>query len=107
MDLASWKSKVDKIDIEKLKTVLVDLYKLSNVVDTDVVKKTGYAELVIKVNSTDTNEFVSKTQYNTDKLGIEKKNGNSGKKISDTNGLVKKKKDYNAKLLRYKAKYSV
>ena len=57
MDLASWKSKVDKIDIEKLKTVLVDLYKLSNVLDTDVAKKTGYAELFIKVNSTDTNLF--------------------------------------------------
>ena len=100
MDLASWKSKVDKIDIEKLKTVLVDLYKLSNVVDTDVVKKTGYAELVIKVNSTDTNEFVSKTQYNTDKLGTEKK-----KLVTLTRKYLilmdlLKKIDYNAKLLR-------
>ena len=37
--LASLKTKVDKLDIDKLMTVPVDLRKLSNVVESDVVKK--------------------------------------------------------------------
>ena len=32
-------AKVDRIDINKLKTVSADLSKLNNVVDNDVVKK--------------------------------------------------------------------
>ena len=39
-NLASLKVKVDKIDIDKLKTVLADLCKLSNVVDNNFVWKT-------------------------------------------------------------------
>ena len=46
--LRSLKSKVDELDIGKLKTTPVDLSKLSNVVKTDVVKKTEYSELVKK-----------------------------------------------------------
>ena len=46
--LRSLKSKVDELDIGKLKTTPVDLSKLSNVVKTDVVKKTEYNELVKK-----------------------------------------------------------
>ena len=46
LDLASLKAKVDEIDVEKLKTVSVDLSKLSNVVNNDVVKKTLYGKLV-------------------------------------------------------------
>ena len=38
-DLASLKTEIDKTDVDKLKTVLVDLSKLSNVVNNDVVKK--------------------------------------------------------------------
>ena len=41
-NLAALKTEVDKIDADKLKTVLVDLAKLSNVVNNDVVKKTNY-----------------------------------------------------------------
>ena len=37
--LASLKAEVDKIDVDKLKTVPVDLAKLKNVVKNDVVKK--------------------------------------------------------------------
>ena len=37
-DLASLKAEVDKIDVEKLKTVPVDLSKLSNVLNNDVKK---------------------------------------------------------------------
>ena len=38
-NLAALKTEVDKIDVDKLKTVPVDLAKLSNVVNNDVVKK--------------------------------------------------------------------
>ena len=38
-NLASLKTKVDKLDIDKLMTVPVDLRKLSNVVESDVFKK--------------------------------------------------------------------
>ena len=56
-DLASLKAEVDKIDVGKLKTVPVDLSKLSNVVKNEVVKKTVYDKLVTKVNNIDTNGF--------------------------------------------------
>ena len=39
------------LDINKLGTSPVDLSKLSNVVKNEVVKKTIYDELVIKVNA--------------------------------------------------------
>ena len=38
-NLANLKTEVDKLDIDKLATVPVDLSKLSNVVKNDVVKK--------------------------------------------------------------------
>ena len=66
-DLVSLKTAVDKIDVEKLKTVSVDLSKLSNIVKNAVVKKTVYEKLVAKVNNIDTSEFVLKTKYQTDK----------------------------------------
>ena len=61
-NLASLKTDVDKIDVDKLKTVLVDLVKLSNVVKNDVVKKAQYNKLVTKVDDTDTTDFVKKTK---------------------------------------------
>ena len=57
-DSASLKAEIDKIDVEKLKTVPVDLSKLSNVVNNDVVKKTVYDKLVAKVNNVDNSGFV-------------------------------------------------
>ena len=56
-NLASLKTEVDEIDVDKLKTVPVDLAKLSNVVKSDV-KNTEYNSLVTKVNSIDTTNFV-------------------------------------------------
>ena len=82
-DLVSLKAEVDKLDIEKLGTVPVDLSKLSNTVKNDVVKKTVYDKLVAKVNNIDTSTFVLKTKYDTDKSDLEKKK-------FDTSGLVKK-----------------
>ena len=38
-NLAALKTEVDKLDTDKLKTTPIDLSKLSNVVENDVVKK--------------------------------------------------------------------
>ena len=48
----SWnnlKTKVDDLSVDKLKTVPVDLNKLSNVVDNEVVKNTKFNTLKTKV----------------------------------------------------------
>ena len=63
--------------------VPVDLSKLSDVAKTDVVKKTVYDKLAANVNAIDTNDFVLKTKYDTDK-------SESENKIPDASGLVKK-----------------
>ena len=99
-NLASLKTNVDKLDIDKLVAVPVDLSKLSDKVKHDVVKKTVYNELVAKVNSTDTSEFVLKIRYDTDKLEIEYK-------IPGTSGLVKKKQITMLKSLKQRVKYQV
>ena len=39
LDLAVLKAELDEIDIDQVKTVPVDLSKLRNVVDNDIVKK--------------------------------------------------------------------
>ena len=56
IDLASLKLDVDKLDISKVKIVFVDLYKLSNIVENNAVKKTAYDELVKKVKAIQTND---------------------------------------------------
>ena len=80
---------VDKLDINKLVPVPVDLSKLSDAVK-NAVKKTVYDKLISKVNSIDTRRFALKTKYDTDKSEIENK-------IPDTSGFVKKT-DYNTKI---------
>ena len=65
-NLASLKSDIDALDIEKLKAVPVDLYKLSSVVEKEVVKKTGYDESVKKINvvlTIDNSDLVKKYHY--------------------------------------------
>ena len=59
-NFASLKTEVDKLDIDKLLPVPVDLSKLSDVVKKDV-KKPVYDKLVKKVNNIDTSGFVLKT----------------------------------------------
>ena len=56
--------------------------KISDVVKNDVVKKTVYDKLFVKVNNIDTSGFVSKTMYNTNKSALEKK-------FHNTVGLIK------------------
>ena len=50
----------DKLDIDKLVPIPLDLSKLSDVVKYDVVKKTEYNKLVTKVDDIDTTDFVKK-----------------------------------------------
>ena len=50
-NLANSKNKVHKLDIDNLVPVSVDLSKLSHVVQNQVVKKTMYDKLVVKVNN--------------------------------------------------------
>ena len=83
-DLASLKGEVDKLDIDKLVSVPVDLSKLSDVIK-HVVKKTVHDKLVVKVKNIDTSGFVLKTKDDTNI------------KIPDTIGLFNKT-DYNAKI---------
>ena len=72
INLASIKSEVDKVDIDKLGLVPVDMCKLSDVVKNDVVKKAPYDKLAAEVNKIDTSDFVLKTEYQRDKAELEK-----------------------------------
>ena len=93
-NLATLKTEVEKLDIDKLVPVATDFSKLSNVVKIDVVKKDD--KLVTKVNNINTSDFVLKTKYDTDKSKLENK-------IPDTRGLVKKR-DYNTKITEIEGK---
>ena len=53
-NLASLETEVDKMNVDRLKTVSVDFAKLSNLVKNDVVKKTEYNKVVTKVDNVDT-----------------------------------------------------
>ena len=59
--------------MDKLTTVSIDLSKLSNELNNDVVKKTVFDKLVAKVNNFDNTGFVLETKCNTDKSDLEKK----------------------------------
>ena len=110
-NLAALKTEVDKIDVDKLKTVPVDLAKLSDVVNNDVVKKTDYNTKVTSIESQiagltkntvdnladitkfkaiDTNSFVLKTVLASDVTTLENKIDTVDKKISDISGLATK-----------------
>ena len=79
-NLASLKIDVDKLDIDKLAPVPVNLSKLIDVVKNDVVKETVYDNLVAYFQPIyhnklhiDTNDFVLKANYNADKTKLENK----------------------------------
>ena len=86
-NLATLKSEVDKIDVDKLKTAPVDLAKLTNAIENDLVKKTVYNTKVTsietqiagltkntvdnladitKLKAIDTNSFVTRTKLSAD-----------------------------------------
>ena len=110
-NLAALKTEVDKIDVGKLKTVPVDLTKLSNAVNNDVVKKTDYNTKVTsienqiagvtkstldnladitKLKAVDTSNFVLKTKLASDVTTLENKIDTVDKKIPDISGLATK-----------------
>ena len=117
-NLASLKTEVDKLDIDKLAPVPVDLSKLSDAVKKDVVKKTEYDQLVGKVNNIDTSDFVLKTKYNTGKTKLENKIPNISNlatktalttvenKIPSGSDSVKKR-DYNNKVTEIEKKFLI
>ena len=109
-NLAALKTEVDKIDIDKLKTVPTDLAKLSNV-KNDVVKKADYSAKVnnienqiagftkntvdkladiTKLKAVDTSNFVLKTKLASDVTTLETKIDTVDKKIPDISGLATK-----------------
>ena len=85
-NLATLNTEVDKIDADKLKTTPVDLAKLTNAIEHDVVKKTDYNTKVTgieaqiagltkntvdiadikKLKTIDTNSFVTRTKFSAD-----------------------------------------
>ena len=74
--LSNWKSNVDKLDVDKLVPAPVDLSKLSDVVNNDFVKNTVHDNLVKKANTIKAGDFgnlVRKADYNTKIAEIEKK----------------------------------
>ena len=89
-NLASLKTKVNKLGIDELVPVPVYLSKLSDVVKNHINKKIVHDKLLEKVNNINTSGFVLNTKYDTDKSELQKK-------IPDTSGLVKNT-DYGAKI---------
>ena len=81
-NLASLKTKLDTLDIDKLVPVPVDWSKLSDVVKKGVVKKDVYGKLAANANGIDTTGIVLKPEDDTDKSEVENK-------IPDNNGLLK------------------
>ena len=95
-NLSSLKTEFDKLDIDKLVSVLFDLSRLNDIVKNDVVKKIVYDKLVAKVNNIDTSTCVLKNKYDTDKPELENE-------IPNNSGLVKKT-DYNTKITEIEGK---
>ena len=76
--MSDLKTKLDGLDVCKLKTVPVDFKKLSDVVANEVVKKTKFNTLKAKVNNLEkklpyVNTLININQCNTDKQNLEKR----------------------------------
>ena len=76
-NLAALKTEVDKIDVDKLKTVPDDLAKLSNVVKNEVVKKTDFTS----------DNYIKKTKFSADTNVLDDKIDKVDKKIPDVSNL--------------------
>ena len=79
-NLAALKTEVDKIDVDKLKTVPDDLVKLSNVVKNEVVKKTDFSA----------DNYVTRTKFSTDTNSLDDKIDKVDKKIPNVSNLATK-----------------
>ena len=78
--LNNLKTKVDVLDVGKLKTVPVYLKKISDVVDNEVAKNTKFNTVKTKVNNLekkipDATTLIHINQENTDKQNLKKKIG--------------------------------
>ena len=110
-NLAALKTKVDKIDADKLKTTRTDLAKLTNAVEHDVVTKTDYntkvtsieAQIagltkntvdnladITKLKAIDTNSFVTRTKFSADTNTLYDKTDGVEKQQPDISGLATK-----------------
>ena len=110
-NLAALKTEVDKIYADKLKTVPVDLAKLTNAVENNLVKKTDYNAKVTniesqitgvtkntldnlgditKIKAVDTSNFALKTKLASDVTALENKVDTVDNKIPDISGLATK-----------------
>ena len=74
------KTKVDDLDVSKLKTVPVDLNKLNVVVSKEEVKNTKFSEankirIKYKNKIPVATTLITMNQYNTDKQNLKKKIG--------------------------------
>ena len=90
---------------DELKTVPADLSKLSNVVN-NIVKKTVYNKLVVKVNDIDTSGVILKTKYQRDKSDLQTKISDADKRFPGTSKLVEKTY-YSSKISETEVKYLV
>ena len=82
-NLSSLKTQVDKLDVDKIAPVPVDLSKLNDVVKNNDVRTTVYDKLAAKVNNIEINDFVLNTKYQSEKAELEKK-------IPDITNLIQK-----------------
>ena len=74
VDLANLNWDVDKLDIDKLKTVSVDLSKPSDAVKNKVVKKNFYDKLADDIQNNDNIDFIKNAELKGAKVVvIEKK----------------------------------
>ena len=111
-NLAALKTEIAEIDADKLKTLPVDLAKLTNAVENDLVKKTDCNTKVTsiekqiavvskntldnlgditKLKAVDTSNFVLKTKLASDVTTLENKTDTlDKKKIPDISGLATK-----------------
>ena len=79
-NLAALKTEVDKIDVDKLKTVPDDLAKLTNVVKNKTVKKTDF----------NADDYVKKTKFSAGTNALDDKIDKVDKKIPDVSNLTSK-----------------
>ena len=80
-NIAALKTEVDKIDVDKLKTVPDDLAKLSNVVKYEVVKKTDFSA----------DDYVKKTKFSGDINSLDDKIDKVEKNIPGVSSLETKR----------------
>ena len=80
-NLTAFKTEVDIIDVNKLKTVPDDLAKLSNVVKNEVVKKIDFRA----------DDYVKKTKFSGDINSLDNKTDKVEKRIPDVSSLETKR----------------